>query len=113
MDLFNNFVSIHASLANNWAVNKPFTDFKKVYNSFRREVLYCILIEFGIIMKLLRLIKMHLNEMCSKVCIHKYLSDTFPFQKSLKQGYPLSPLLSNFALVYAIRRPKQTTRKGM
>lgn len=113
MDLFNNFVSFHASLANNWTVNKLFTDFKKVYNSVRREGLYFILIKFGIIMKLLRFIKMHLNEMCSKVCTHKHLSDTFPFQKTLKQVDLLSPLLSNFALVYAIRRPKQTRRKGI
>jgi hypothetical protein len=35
-----------------------FTDFKKAYDSVRREVLYNILIkEFGISMKLLRLIK--------------------------------------------------------
>jgi hypothetical protein len=32
MDLFNNFVSFHASLANKWEVNKPFTDFKEAYN---------------------------------------------------------------------------------
>ena len=61
-------------------------------------------------MKLLRLIKIHINEMFSKVCTHKHLSDIFPFQKSLKQGDPLSPLLFNYALVYAIRWPKQTRR---
>ena len=41
-------------------------DFKKVYDSVRREVLYN-LIEFGISMKLVRLIKMCLNETCSRV----------------------------------------------
>jgi hypothetical protein len=72
MDLFNNFVSFLAPLANKWEVNEPFTDFKEAYNLVRREVLHCNLIEFGILMKLLRLIPMHLNEICSKVNTHKH-----------------------------------------
>jgi hypothetical protein len=40
--------------------------FKKAYDSVRREVLYNILIELGITMKLVRLIKMCLNETYSK-----------------------------------------------
>jgi hypothetical protein len=36
--------------------------FKKAYDSARREVLFNILKEFGIPMKLVRLIKMCLNE---------------------------------------------------
>ena len=49
----------------NEAVHNLFTDFKEVYVSVRREVLYnilSILIEFGIPMKLVRHIKMCLNE---------------------------------------------------
>jgi hypothetical protein len=63
-----------------------------------REVLYNILIEFGILMKLVRLIKMCLNEICSEVRIGKHLSDSFPIPNGLKQGDALSPLLFNFAL---------------
>jgi hypothetical protein len=40
------------------AVHQLFKDFKKTYDSIRREVLYNILIELGISMKLVRLIKM-------------------------------------------------------
>jgi hypothetical protein len=40
--------------------------------------LYNILMEFGVPMKLVRLIKMCLNEMYSKVRIGKHLSDNFP-----------------------------------
>jgi hypothetical protein len=58
-------------------------------------------------MKLVRLIKMCLNEMCSKVCIGKYFSDNFSIQNGLKQGDDLSPLLFNFALDYAIRKVQE------
>jgi hypothetical protein len=60
--------------------------------------LYNILIEFGITMKLVRLIKICLNETYNKVCIGKHLFDNFPIQNGLKQGDALSPLLFNFAL---------------
>jgi hypothetical protein len=45
----------------NETVHQIFIDFKKAYDSVRREVLYNILIEFGVPMKLVRLIKMCLN----------------------------------------------------
>jgi hypothetical protein len=48
--------------------------------------LYSILIEFGVPMKLVRLIKMCLNEMYSKARIANHLSDNFPIQNGLKQG---------------------------
>jgi hypothetical protein len=73
----------------------------------RREVLYNILIEFGIPTKLVRLIKICLNETCSKVRIGKHLPDSFPIQNGLKQGDALSPLLFNFALEYTIRKVQE------
>jgi hypothetical protein len=60
---------------------------------------YDILIEFGVPMKLVRLIKMSLNETCSKVHRSKHLSDSFPIQNGPKQGDALSPLLFNFRKV--------------
>jgi hypothetical protein len=62
-------------------------DFKKAYVSVRKEVLYNILIEFGIPMKLVRLIKVCLNETYSKVHIGKHLFDNFPIMNGLKKGY--------------------------
>jgi len=70
----------------------------------RREVLYNILIEFGIAMKLVRLIKRFLTETCSRVQVGKNLSDMFPIRNGLKQGDALSPTLLNFAFEYTIRR---------
>jgi len=45
----------------NEAVHQLFMDFKEAYDSIRREVLYIILIEFDIPMKLVRLLKMCLD----------------------------------------------------
>jgi hypothetical protein len=78
-------------------------DFKKVW----REVLYNILIEFGIYMKLVRLIRMCLNKTYSKIDVGKYLHDTFPIQNGLKRGDALSSLLFDFALEYDIRKARE------
>jgi hypothetical protein len=73
----------------------------KAYDSVGREVLYNILIEFGIPRKLVGLIQICLNETYNTVRIGKYQSDKFPIQNGLKQGDALSPLLFNFAMEYA------------
>jgi hypothetical protein len=54
-------------------VHQLFISFKKACDSIKREVLYSILLEFGIPKKLVRLIKMCLNEICGKVCVGKPL----------------------------------------
>ena len=89
---------------NNEPVHQLFIDFKKAYDSVRREVLYKILIEFGIPMKHVRLIKMSLTEKYSRVRVGKNVSDKFPISNGLKQGDALSPMPFNSALEYAIRR---------
>jgi len=86
------------------AVHQLFIDFKKTYNSVRREVLYNNLTEFHIPMTLVKLIKVCLNETYSKVQAHKHLPDKFPTTNGLNEGDALTPLLLNFALEYAIRR---------
>ena len=80
--------------------------FRKAYDSVGREVLYNIVIQFSIPMKLVMLIKMCLTETYSTVRIGKNLSDMFPIRNCLQQGDALSPLLFSFALEYAIRRFK-------
>jgi len=54
-------------------VHKLFIDYKKVYDSLRREVLYNIIIEFDIPMQLVKLINMCLNETCSRVWVGRYV----------------------------------------
>jgi hypothetical protein len=86
-------------------VHQLFIDFKRAYDSVKREVLYNILLEFVIPKKLVSLIEMCLNETYSKVCIGKFLCGTFPIQHGLKQEDAL--LLFNFALEYAIRKVQE------
>jgi hypothetical protein len=50
---------------------------------------------------------MCLNETYSTVHIGRNLSDKFPIQNGLRKKEALSPLLSNFALEYAIRRVQE------
>jgi hypothetical protein len=75
-----------------------FIDFKIAY-----DVLYNILIQFAIPMKLVRLIKMCVNETCRRDRVGKPLSKLFPIRNGLKQRDNQLPLLFNFAIDYAIR----------
>ena len=85
-------------------MDQLFIDFKKAYDSFKREVLYNILIEFGIPMKIVRLIELCLNKTYNRALVGKQLSYIFPIKDCWKDGDVPLPLLFNFALVYAIRR---------
>jgi hypothetical protein len=76
----------HAKFWSEDSKGRLFIDFKKAYDSGRREVLYNVLIEFGIPKKLVRLIKKCLNETYSRVRVGKHLFDMFPIKNSLKQG---------------------------
>jgi hypothetical protein len=91
----------------NETVHQLFIDFKKACDSVKREVLYSILLRLGKPKKLIRLIKMCLNESYSKVHVGKLPSGVFPIQNGLKQGDAPLPLLFNFALEYAIRKVQE------
>jgi len=99
---------IRQILEKKWEYSEPvhqfFIEFKKAYDSVRREVLYKILIEVGIPRKLESLIKMSLTEIYSRGLVGKNVSDSFSIRNGLKQGNALIPMLFNFALEYTIRR---------
>jgi hypothetical protein len=97
----------------NDTVHQLLAYFKKPYDSVRREVLYSIFIEFGVPMKLVKLIKMCLNKTCSKIRIGKCLSDDFPSENGLKEGDALSPPLFNYALKYVSRKVQENHQVGL
>jgi hypothetical protein len=66
-------------------VHRFFIDFRKACDPIKTEVLYNILLEFGITKKLVRLIKICLFETYSKFRIGRLLSGKFPIQNGLKQ----------------------------
>jgi hypothetical protein len=72
-----------------------------IHSNYKLNRIHCIP------KKLVRLIKICLNETYSKVSVGKLLSDKFPIQNGLKQGDVLAPLLFNFALEYAIRKVQE------
>jgi hypothetical protein len=59
-------------------VRQLFIDSEKAYDSVNREILYNIFTEFCIPMDLVRVIRMCLNEIYSKLRIGKNMSDEFP-----------------------------------
>ena len=79
-------------------VYQLFIDFKKAYDSIKREKLYNIMLEFGIPKKLVRLVRVCMSDTFSRVRIGKDLSDEFCIRNGLKQGDSLSPVLFNITL---------------
>jgi hypothetical protein len=64
----------------NGMVHQLFIDLKKVYDSVKRQVLYNILLECGVPKKLVRQMKMCLNETYSKDHIGKFCWINFIFR---------------------------------
>jgi hypothetical protein len=58
----------------------------KAYDSVRKEVLCNVFTGFGILQKLVRLVKMCLNETFSRVFVGKHFSVRFSMKSGLKQG---------------------------
>ena len=76
-------------------MHQLFIEFKKAYDLIWMKVLYDILIEFGIAMKLVRLIELCLTETYSTVQVNKELPDIFPIRNGLKMEMLYQHWISN------------------
>ena len=85
--IIHHIFSIRQTLEKKWEYNEPvyhlFIDFKKAYDSARREVLYKIFIEFGIPRNFVSLINMSLTETYSRDRVGKNVSDRFPIRNGV------------------------------
>jgi hypothetical protein len=70
----------------NEAVHHLFIVLYIAYDSYRKDVLYNILIEFGIPLKPVSVMKLYPNGTYSRVRVGKLLSDMFSIRNVLKQG---------------------------
>lgn len=85
-------------------------DFKKAYDSVRKEVLYNIITGFGVPVNRFRLIKLCLKETNSKFRRSKHWSDTFPMKNGLEKGDALSHCFA--ALLITRHEEVAATRRG-
>jgi hypothetical protein len=93
----------------NETVCQIFLDVRKTYDLVGMKVLYSILIEFGISMKLIVwLSKACLYKTYRKVHIGKHLFKILLIEHGLKQGDPLLTLLFNLTLECTIGNPRIT-----
>lgn len=97
------------SIENNIPLHLLFIDFKQAYDSINKLMLGNILSYFKIPTKLKKLINMTLENTKCKVLIDGQVSQSFEVKKGLRQGDPLSPILFNLILEWAIRESKLYT----
>jgi sorting nexin-29 len=79
-------------------VHQLYIDYKQAYDTINRTELVEIMKEFGIPMKLVRLVKMTIANMKSKIKIQGKLSPSFETMTGLRQGDLLSILLFNLCM---------------
>uniref|UniRef100_A0A8D9ELZ3 Craniofacial development protein 2 n=1 Tax=Cacopsylla melanoneura TaxID=428564 RepID=A0A8D9ELZ3_9HEMI len=87
-------------------VHALFIDFKKAYDSIKRDQIWNYMKDFGIPSKLIRLCKLCVLSSKVKVRIENEYSETFDVNTGVRQGDGLSPLLFNIVLEKSLRKTK-------
>jgi sorting nexin-29 len=91
-------------------VHPLFIDFKSAYDSIHREKLLCAMMEFGIPLKLIRLVKTTMTNVQCSVQIQSHLSEPICTTRGVRQGDVLACLLFNIALEKVTRDSGIQTR---
>ncbi|XP_073986277.1 uncharacterized protein [Rhodnius prolixus] len=89
---------------NNLDLHQLYVDFRMAYDSVSRTGLIRGMKLLGVPFKIIRLVRMTLNQTSAKVVIQGEVSTEFGVNVGLRQGDPVSPVLFNLVLEMALRR---------
>ena len=81
-----------------------FLDFKGAFDSVDRKVLFNVLVQHGVPMKFVNIIRSMYSQTSGRVRAYGELSKTFPTMSGVRQGCPLSPFLFNFIIDEIMKR---------
>jgi sorting nexin-29 len=84
-----------------------FVDFKQAYDSIKRSSLWQVMIELEILAKLMRLVKVCVQNSKCKVKFNSVMSEDFPVETGLRQGDALSPILFNIAMESMVKKVQE------
>lgn len=102
----------NSSYEQNLGLHLLFVDFRQAYDSVIRTKIYEVLSSLGAPQKLIRLVRLTLENISMRVLVGRNLSGNFTTGRGLKQGDPLSTVLFNFVLEGILRESRLQT-KGM
>jgi hypothetical protein len=91
-------------------IHHLFMDFKAAYDSINRKMLYSAMEEFGIPLKLIRLVKQTMARVQCLIRVQSYLSNPLEAKNGLRQGDALACLLFNIVLEKLVRDSGIQTR---
>ena len=90
-----------------------FIDFQKAFDSVDREALWKTLAHYGILPKIINIIKMLYSNFSAKVICGLELSPEFEIKAGVKQGCLLSPLLFSMCVDWLMKETTKDTNKGL
>lgn len=85
-----------------------FVDFMQAFDKLNRTAIYITLEKYGVPHKLIRLVKLSLENTKAKVCVNNKMSELFQINSGVRQGDALSTLLFNITLGAAMENVEKS-----